>query len=54
MSSTNVQVDVKEIWRICKKHMTEKQREHARKEVSEYINKCVLEAQGFTKQVLGE
>lgn len=52
--SLNIQVDVKKVWQICKKHMAPKQREQALKELKEYVNSCVTEAQGFSKQVLGE
>lgn len=50
----NIQVDIKEIWKICKKHMTPKQQDQARREISKYVNDCVAQAQGFSKQVLGE
>jgi hypothetical protein len=53
LSGIEIKVDIKEVVKICKKHMTEKEWLDARKELSEYVNRTVLEAQGFADQVLG-
>jgi hypothetical protein len=54
--SVQIQVDIKEVWRICKKHMTPNQIEKAFEELNVYFDKCIKKrtSSEVAKQILGD
>lgn len=56
MGNISLNIDIKRVWQICKKHMPEKAQAECYNELEKYIVECVTVSQSsdIVKQVMGE